>query len=96
MCLNLKTIEKIWILERSKRAKKYKNWCQKYRVHIYQKSGLVIIITPQESLGPSSGSPLHKLRIIERLDFFGGTAEHGQNRQTNRADSQGWRPFCIK
>lgn len=36
------------------------------------KSGLIIIIAPQESFRPSSSSSLDKLCIIEGLYFFGG------------------------
>ncbi len=55
-----------------------------------KKSGLIIIITPQEGLGPSSCSSFDEFGIIERLNLFRGTTEHGQHRQANRTDSQGW------
>ena len=47
---------------------------KKYRVHIYHKSGFIIIVTPQESFRSSSSGSLNKLSIIEGFDFFRGAA----------------------
>lgn len=51
------------------------------------------MITPEKSLGSSSGGTLHKLRVIWRLDLLGGAAEHGEHREADGADCEGGRPF---
>ena len=61
-----------------------------------QKSGLIIIITPQEGLGPSSCSSFDELGIIKRFNFFSGTTKHRQYRQANGTDSQSRWPFYDK